>query len=350
MPFYPVAPPSSGGGITPPAGDIGGTTADPVIVSIDGSAASGQYARGNGTDLAMSAIQAADVPTLNQNTTGTAGGLSSTLAIASGGTGQTTQQAAMNALAGAVTSGEYLRGNGANMLVGAIQAADVPTLNQNTTGSSGSCTGNAATASSAAALSALTTEGDLLYEDATPANARLPIGSNGQVLTVVSGLPAWAAASGGLSELFKFYSASVASIANGHIITGCSYEITANSMVAGSSFRLVVGSSSTDEAGLYADTTAGTEGTSICTMGTTGYIGPIAILDFVCITGGSSGVLAVNGFVSADISISSLHNELGRVASAVLSVNLTNNLFIELFNVSGSTATFDDVYMIATQT
>ena len=49
----------------------------------------------------------------------------------------------------AATSGQYLRGNGTNFVSSAIQAADVPTLNQNTTGSSGSCTGNAATATSA---------------------------------------------------------------------------------------------------------------------------------------------------------------------------------------------------------
>ncbi len=41
--------------------------------------------------MSIAAIQAADVPTLNQNTTGTAAGLSSTLAIASGGTGSTTK-------------------------------------------------------------------------------------------------------------------------------------------------------------------------------------------------------------------------------------------------------------------
>jgi hypothetical protein len=74
-------------------------------------------------------------PTLNQNTTGTAAGLSSTLAIASGGSGTTTAQGAMNAFAGAVTSGSYLRGNGTNVVMSGIQAADVPTLNQNTTGS-----------------------------------------------------------------------------------------------------------------------------------------------------------------------------------------------------------------------
>ena len=39
----------------------------------------------------------------------------------------------------------------------------------------------------------MTTAGDIIIENATPAPARLGIGSTGQVLTVVSGLPAWAA-------------------------------------------------------------------------------------------------------------------------------------------------------------
>jgi len=39
--------------------------------------------------------------------------------------------------------------------------------------------------------SPLTTKGDLIYENATPAPARLAIGTTGQVLTVASGLPAW---------------------------------------------------------------------------------------------------------------------------------------------------------------
>jgi hypothetical protein len=84
---------------------------------------------------------------LTPNTpTGGAVVLAGTLVIANGGTGATTAQASMNALAGGVTSGQYLRGNGANVVLSAIQAGDVPTLNQNTTGSSASCTGNAATA------------------------------------------------------------------------------------------------------------------------------------------------------------------------------------------------------------
>ena len=75
--------------------------------------------------------------------------VSGTLPIANGGSGQTTAQAAMNAFAGAVTSGQYLRGNGTNVVMSAIQAADVPTLNQNTTG-------NAATATNVAGLVANT--------------------------------------------------------------------------------------------------------------------------------------------------------------------------------------------------
>jgi hypothetical protein len=67
-------------------------------------------------------------------------GVINTLPIANGGTGETSRQAAIDALAGAVTSGQYLRGNGTDVVMSAIQAADVPTLNQNTTGSAATFT------------------------------------------------------------------------------------------------------------------------------------------------------------------------------------------------------------------
>ena len=54
------------------------------------------------------------IPTWNQNTTGTAAGLSSTLAIASGGTGQTTASSAFNALSPITTTGDLILGNGTN--------------------------------------------------------------------------------------------------------------------------------------------------------------------------------------------------------------------------------------------
>lgn len=63
------------------------------------------------------------------------------LAIADGGTGASTQQAALNALAGAVTAARFLRGDGTNVSMSAIQASDVPTLNQNTTGTAAGLSG-----------------------------------------------------------------------------------------------------------------------------------------------------------------------------------------------------------------
>lgn len=77
--------------------------------------------------------------------TGNAANVTGTVAIANGGTGQTTRQDAMDALAGSVTSGQYLRGNGTDVVMSAIQVADVPTLNQNTTGNAATAT-NATTA------------------------------------------------------------------------------------------------------------------------------------------------------------------------------------------------------------
>jgi hypothetical protein len=62
------------------------------------------------------AVVAADIPTLNQNTTGTASNVTGTVAIANGGTGQTTANTAFNALAPSQTSnsGKYLTTNGTN--------------------------------------------------------------------------------------------------------------------------------------------------------------------------------------------------------------------------------------------
>jgi hypothetical protein len=71
---------------------------------------------------------------------------SAIIGISNGGTGEITRQAAMDALAGATTSGQYLRGNGADVVMSAIQAADVPTLNQNTTGTASNVTGTVAVA------------------------------------------------------------------------------------------------------------------------------------------------------------------------------------------------------------
>lgn len=57
------------------------------------------------------AIVASDIPTLNQNTTGTAANVTGTVAIANGGTGATTAAAALTALGAASLAGPAFTGN-----------------------------------------------------------------------------------------------------------------------------------------------------------------------------------------------------------------------------------------------
>src|SRR6266487_3877685 len=56
--------------------------------------------------------------------------LDTPVGIANGGTGQASQQAAMDALAGAQSSGKYLRSNGTHTTLSSIQAADVPNITE----------------------------------------------------------------------------------------------------------------------------------------------------------------------------------------------------------------------------
>jgi len=67
-------------------------------------------------------------PILNQSTTGTSANVTGVVAIVNGGTGQTTQQLAINALTGTQGAGKFLRSDGTNATLSAITAADVPVL------------------------------------------------------------------------------------------------------------------------------------------------------------------------------------------------------------------------------
>ncbi len=104
---------ASGNAVVAPAGTLSGTTLNSTVVS-------------------------SSLTSVGTITSGTWNG--TTIAIANGGTGQTTPNAAFDA------------------------------------------------------LSPMTTAGDMIYENATPTAARLAIGTTGQVLTVSGGLPVWAAA------------------------------------------------------------------------------------------------------------------------------------------------------------
>lgn len=144
--------------------------------------------------------------TITASLSGNATNVTGTVAIANGGTGKTTQQAAINALTGTQSSGKYLRSDGTNATLSSIQAADVPTLNQNTTGSSASCTGNAATATSLAGGSG----GSIPYQSAAGTTAMLANGSSGQLLQSNGGTaaPSWVTAAIPTGSLFPYAGSS----------------------------------------------------------------------------------------------------------------------------------------------
>lgn len=130
-----------------------GTAISAATAGTDYSAGTSALATGilksTTTTGALTIAVAADFPTLNQNTTGTASNVTGTVAIANGGTGQTSQTAAFDALA--------------------------PT----------------------------TTKGDLIVFNSTD-NIRLPVGTDTYVLTADSAVAAgvkWAAAAGGGSNI-----------------------------------------------------------------------------------------------------------------------------------------------------
>jgi hypothetical protein len=98
--------------------------------------------------------------------------LAGTLNIANGGTGAISQQGAINALAGSVTNGYYLRGDGTNVSMSAIHAGDVPTLNQNTTGTATYATNIASGAA-----------GEIPWQSGTNTTSFTAAGTTGQVFT-----------------------------------------------------------------------------------------------------------------------------------------------------------------------
>jgi len=110
------------------------------------------------------------------------------VSILNGGTGQTARQQAINALAGAVTSGQYLRGNGTNDVMSAIQAGDVPTLNQSTTGNAATATlaANATLAATATLATTATTADGLATTGATVATTAAAPPTAGMMLNALT--------------------------------------------------------------------------------------------------------------------------------------------------------------------
>jgi hypothetical protein len=171
-------------------GGTGQTTANAAFNALAPSQAtnSGKYLTTNGTDTSWATVTQT---TFSAGTTGftpataTSGAvtLAGTLNIANGGTGATTAQGAINALAAATTSGYYLRGNGTNVVMAAIVAGDVPTLNQNTTGNAATATlATTATTATTATNLAGGSAGTIPYQSAAGTTVQLTAGTSGYIL------------------------------------------------------------------------------------------------------------------------------------------------------------------------
>ncbi|CAM6005515.1 unnamed protein product [Sphagnum balticum] len=100
-------------------------------------------------------------------------------------------------------------------------------------------------------ITPLTTAGDLVYEVSAGTAGRLAIGSNGQVLTVVSGAPAWATAS---------FSPGAINLTQNHILVGNASNVAAD--VAMSGDVGIVASGATTISAIQGKTVSGTTGTT----------------------------------------------------------------------------------------
>jgi hypothetical protein len=255
---------------------------------------------------------------------------SGTVSITNGGTGTNSQQTAINALAGAVTSGSYLRGNGTNVSMSTIQANDVPTLNQNTTGTASNVTGKVAIINGGTGQ---TTKNDAL-------NALLPTQSgNANFYLKTDGTnTSWSTASGGGSGTVT--SVSVVStnglagtVTNASTTPAITLSTTVTGILKGNGTVIGAAAAGSDylappsgtsilkagSGGSLVNAVAGTDYQAPITLTTTGTSGAATFvgntLNIPQYTGGSGGGVSSVGAVSPVTSTGGANPSIGLAAS-----------------------------------
>lgn len=224
-----------------------------------GAATSSQAAFADGSgNVAYRSIMVSDVPTLNQNTTGTAANITAT-SNATLTTLSALTSASSLAISGSQVSGGIFGAVNGSALTNLSAAALSGVLPVSVTGGSGLSiastqltgqvaianggTGQATAQAAFDALSPLSATGDTLYFNGTH-NSALAIGSTGQVLTVVAGLPAWAPV-------------GVASLTTNHIFVGNASNVATDVAMSGEASIVASGAVTLSNAAVIAKVLTG---------------------------------------------------------------------------------------------
>jgi hypothetical protein len=262
---------------------------------------------------------------------------SSILPPTSGGTGQNTIQAAMNSFAGAVTSGSYLRGNGSNVVMNTIQAGDVPTLNQNTSGNAATATtaanlanGSAGTipyqsAAGTTAMLAAGTAGFLLQANgaAAPTWVTAPVANNGTLTLAVSGT--------GLSGSQTF-TANQASNATFTVVSNATNANTVSTIVArDASGNFSAGTITATLSGNASTATSATTATTATTANATatGNSFQMGSLGVGTAASGTGGEIRATNNITAYYSDDRLKTRLGNIENALAKVKTLDTFYYE---------------------
>ena len=210
------------------------STSPSLVTPLLGTPTSGNFSTGTFT-----------WPTFNQNTTGTAAGLSATLVIASGGTNGTATPTAgavpygtgtAYAFTAAGTAGQILQSNGASAPTWAnLSSLGVSSFSAGTTGftPSTATTGAVTLAGTLNAVNGGTgqssyTTGDLLYSSATNTLSKLAIGTANRVMTSSGSAPQWVTALTGLTGVSSS-SITNTSLTSGRVILASTGGLEADS-------------------------------------------------------------------------------------------------------------------------